>query len=74
MTAAVEKPQPCPHAKKASGRLRFVGEREWKCAMSCAVCHGRGMTLACPACEGCGLERGVLCVKCRGCGRVPVAA
>jgi len=68
------KPQPCPNAKKAAGKLRFVGEREYKCSMACAICRGRGMTLPCPACEGCGLVRGAWCEPCRGSGRVPVAA
>jgi hypothetical protein len=67
------KPQPCPNAKKHSGRHRFVHGRQYKyqCPMSCAICHGSGMTIACYGCEGCGLHQGVICPNCRGCGRLP---
>jgi hypothetical protein len=71
MTTKPEKPRRCPNAKKAAGRLRFKGEKEYKCSMACAICRGRGMTLDCPGCEGCGLHLGQLCPNCRGCGRVP---
>lgn len=65
------KPRPCPNAKKASGKLRFVGEKEYKCSMACAICRGRGLTIACVGCEGCGLVRGSICPNCRGTGRIP---
>jgi hypothetical protein len=61
----------CPNAKRAKGRLRFVGEPEWSCVSHCALCHGRGYVKRCVACQGCGLQDGTLCTVCRGKGKLP---
>lgn len=65
--------EPCPNAKRAKGRLRFKGEKEYTCVASCEFCHGRAMTFACPTCEGCGLVRGERCADCGSRGRVPAS-
>jgi hypothetical protein len=63
--------QPCPSAKRATGRLRKVGEAEYTCTPSCGQCHGYAWTRECAPCQGCGLVLGVICEGCRGLGRVP---
>lgn len=67
-------PQPCPNAKKTPGRFRYKGEKEYKCSMACAICRGKGMTVDCSACQGCGLVAGKGCDACRTTGRAPSAA
>jgi len=62
---------PCPNAKRSKGRLRFVGEPEFVCTVSCTVCHGKGFVINCDKCSGCGIVNGAVCSPCRGRGLLP---
>lgn len=71
---AKKESSPCPNAKRAKGRLRYKGEPEYTCVVSCSLCHGLAWTKPCPTCEGCGLVRGERCSDCHSSGRLPASS